>query len=240
MLLLGAGCTAAQVPPAESGPAGKKPAPAAQAPSAETPEDLKTRLESAMDEPDPAKRAAALESILEALPPGSPPHEFLSAMVVQAWAAAGDLERMEKASKAITIRDTPMHADVLNAMAYALAEAGVRLTEAEFRVQQALDILDRLEKESGDPRAGAALRSRRGAYLDTLGWIHFKNGKLDEAERRVRESLEYVEDPEVLYHLAVILEKKGDIAGAKNAYAAVAALDGPYAEEARKALKRLQ
>lgn len=238
LLLLGLGC--AQDRPAVKEDSKPESAAAASAPKGQTGGDLRSRLESAMDEPDPAVRAAALEAVLKELPPESPPYEFLSAMIVQAWAAAGNLEKMEAASKAITIRDTPMHADVLNAMAYAYAEAGTRLTEAEFRAQQALDIIDRLARQSGGGEAAEALKTRRGAYLDTLGWIHFKNGKLEEAERLIRQSLEYVEDPEVLYHLAVVLEKKGDIEGARNAYTAVAAFEGSYAEKAKEALERLQ
>ena len=60
----------------------------------------------------------------------------------------------------------PRNAPVLNYYGYMLGDLGIRLDEAEALVQQAL-------KE--DPF--------NGAYLDSLGWIYFKESKFGSSER---------------------------------------------------------
>ena len=53
--------------------------------------------------------------------------------------------------------------------------------------------------------------SENGAFLDTLGWAHFKNGQVEQAIRVLRRAVE--RDPNAglhKYHLGVALMKKGD------------------------------
>ena len=59
----------------------------------------------------------------------------------------------------------PKNAPALNYYGYMLGDLGIRLDEAEALVQRALE---------EDPY--------NGAYLDSLGWIYYKQNKLDEAE----------------------------------------------------------
>jgi len=66
----------------------------------------------------------------------------------------------------------PKNAPVLNYYGYMLGDLGIRLDEAEALVQQAL-------KE--DPY--------NGAYLDSLGWIYFKENKLSASETTLRKAV---------------------------------------------------
>ena len=59
----------------------------------------------------------------------------------------------------------PDHAGALNYLGYMLADRNVRLDEAYQMIQKAVD----LEPENG-------------AYLDSLGWVYYRQGKLTEAE----------------------------------------------------------
>ncbi|MDD5704553.1 MAG: tetratricopeptide repeat protein [Kiritimatiellae bacterium] len=83
------------------------------------------------------------------------------------------------------------HADAMlqNHLAYFWAVLNVRLDEAEKLVRQAL---------REEPR--------NGAFVDTLGWIYFRQNRLDEAlaQLTLAESLEG-EDPTILDHLGDVL-----------------------------------
>ena len=112
-------------------------------------------------------------------------------------------------------------AEAYNYLGYSLADRGMHLDEARDLIQKALDI---------DPW--------NGAYLDSLGWAYFKQGRLDEAldalERAVRE---FPDDPAVLEHLGDTYDKKGDVLRAKGSWQR--ALDaGPEDDAARESLKR--
>jgi Tfp pilus assembly protein PilF len=83
----------------------------------------------------------------------------------------------------------------LNYLGYILADQGIKLDEAHDMIQRALD----LEPENG-------------AYLDSLGWVYYRQEKFDLAERQLLRSLErYGRDPVVLTHLGDVYQKLGDV-----------------------------
>jgi tetratricopeptide (TPR) repeat protein len=87
----------------------------------------------------------------------------------------------------------PANAPVLNYYGYMLGDLGQRLDEAQSFVQQAL-------KE--DPY--------NGAYLDSLGWIYYKQNKLAEAEAALRKAVERdSHDPTIHSHLGDVYAKLG-------------------------------
>src|SRR6266568_3280810 len=95
----------------------------------------------------------------------------------------------------------PKNAPVLNYYGYMLGDLGIRLDEAEALVQRAL-------KE--DPF--------NGAYLDSLGWIYFKENKLGASESTLRKALERERhDATIHSHLGDLYAKTGrtDLAGAE-------------------------
>ena len=105
----------------------------------------------------------------------------------------------EQFKKALAVN--PKNAPVLNYYGYMLGDLGIRLDEAEALVQQAL-------KE--DPF--------NGAYLDSLGWIYFKENKLDVSESTLRKAVEREKhDATIHSHLGDLYAKTGrsDLAAAE-------------------------
>ena len=87
----------------------------------------------------------------------------------------------------------PKNAPVLNYYGYMLGDLGIRLDEAEDLVQQAL-------KEE----------PYNGAYLDSLGWIYFKQNKFAESEAALRKAVEREShDATIHSHLGDLFAKTG-------------------------------
>ena len=87
----------------------------------------------------------------------------------------------------------PANAAVLNYYGYMLGDLGIRLDEAEALVQQAL---------KQDPY--------NGAYLDSLGWIYFKENKLGASETTLRKAVERERhDATIHSHLGDLYAKTG-------------------------------
>jgi tetratricopeptide (TPR) repeat protein len=87
----------------------------------------------------------------------------------------------------------PNHAGALNYLGYMLVDHGMKVDEATKMIQKALDI---------DPE--------NGAYLDSLGWAFYQQGKLDEAETLLIRALDRIgQDPTVHDHLADVYLKLG-------------------------------
>lgn len=87
----------------------------------------------------------------------------------------------------------PKNAPVLNYYGYMLGDLGLRLDEAEAMVKKAL-------KE--EPFSGA--------YMDSLGWIYYKQGKLAEAEATLRRAVQRESrDATIHAHLGDVYAKSG-------------------------------
>jgi tetratricopeptide (TPR) repeat protein len=87
----------------------------------------------------------------------------------------------------------PKNAQVLNYYGYMLADRGLRLDEAKDLIQRAVD-----------------LEPQNGAYLDSLGWVYYKQNKLENAESMLRKALEHEpHDPTIREHLGDVLIKQG-------------------------------
>jgi Flp pilus assembly protein TadD len=87
----------------------------------------------------------------------------------------------------------PKGAAVLNYYGYMLGDLGIRLDEAQSLVKRAL---------AEDPY--------NGAYLDSLGWIYYKQNKLPDAEATLRKALaREAHDPTIHSHLGDVYAKSG-------------------------------
>jgi predicted Zn-dependent protease len=53
------------------------------------------------------------------------------------------------------------------------------------------------------------LEPDNGAYLDSLGWVYFRQGKLDDARGLLERALERMPDPTVRDHLGDVYLKLG-------------------------------
>lgn len=99
-------------------------------------------------------------------------------------------------------RDYPEDAEVANSLGYFLAEKDTDLELAERLVREALAV---------DPN--------NGAYLDSLGWVFYRQGELDDAfDYLVRAVNVLPEDPVVLEHLGRVLQAMGRTTEARQTY----------------------
>lgn len=94
----------------------------------------------------------------------------------------------------------PENSTALNYLGYMFADRGVHLEEAHDLIQRALD-----------------LEPNNGAYLDSLGWVYFRQGKLELAAKYLERSLkQFGRDPVVHTHLGDVYFKQGRVAEAKE------------------------
>ena len=98
----------------------------------------------------------------------------------------------------------PENAGALNYLGYMFAEAGIKLDEAAKLVGRALEL---------DPN--------NGAYLDSLGWVYYRQNRLPEAENLLVQALQRIgKDPTVHDHLGDIYFKQGKTRDAINQWQA--------------------
>ncbi|WP_449429860.1 tetratricopeptide repeat protein [Pseudomonas putida] len=112
-----------------------------------------------------------------------------------------DLAQMEKDLRAIIARE-PENAMALNALGYTLADRTTRYGEAKALIDKAHQLTP------DDP-----------AVLDSLGWVNYRLGNLDEAERYLRQALVRFPDHEVAAHLGEVLWANGKRREARQVWA---------------------
>lgn len=112
-----------------------------------------------------------------------------------------DLVQMEKDLRVIIERE-PDNAMALNALGYTLADRTTRYDEA-------LELIQRAHKLSPDDPA----------ILDSLGWVNYRLGRLDQAESYLRQALEKYPDHEVAAHLGEVLWARGKQSEARKVWA---------------------
>ena len=107
----------------------------------------------------------------------------------QAMAAerAGQLAEMERLLRQLMQRHPDYH-HAYNALGYALADRNERLPEAKGLIQKALQA------------------APNDAYiLDSLGWVEYRLGNLDEARRILQDAYRRQPDAEIAAHLGEVL-----------------------------------
>jgi len=113
------------------------------------------------------------------------------------------------------IRLAPDSAEAFNYLGYSLADRNERLDDSVQLIKRALEI---------DPH--------NGAYLDSLGWAYFRQGRTEDARVALEQAVrEFPRDATVLEHLGDVHAKLGDNASARTFWQR--ALDaGPDTKEA--------
>jgi Flp pilus assembly protein TadD len=150
----------------------------------------------------------------------APENAELEVSLGQALLNTGEKDKaLEAFEKGVEISQTPV---VWNNVAYALAEHNLELDKAAQYAESAIAAtaanlrnieLSRLSLDDLNQVASI------GVYWDTLGWINFRKGELDQAERYIRAAWLLNQQGEVGDHLAQIYEKRGDKQQAARMYA---------------------
>ncbi len=96
--------------------------------------------------------------------------QALTMRLANVYETGGRIADAERELRKLMAAD-PLNADALNSLSYLLAEHGLKLPEAVDLAQRALKI------EPGNP-----------AFLDTLGWALFKQGRTDDAAAAIEKS----------------------------------------------------
>jgi tetratricopeptide (TPR) repeat protein len=105
----------------------------------------------------------------------------------------GKLQEAEPEFRAL-LADNPDDASVLNYLGYSLADRGQKLDEAESYIAKAVSL---------DPK--------NGAYMDSLGWVHYKQGKYKAAALELRKAVDLIGDDDQIWdHLGGAEFKNGD------------------------------
>lgn len=133
----------------------------------------------------------------------------------------GRVEVMEQQLRAVMALAPDNH-HAYNALGYSLAERNVRLQEAHALIAKAL------EMAPGDPY-----------IMDSMGWVQYRMGKLDEAEKYLRAAYALRRDPEIAVHLGEVLFQKGRQADAQQLWREARAKD-PQNDTLRSTLARLR
>ncbi len=133
----------------------------------------------------------------------------------------GKVDVMEKQLRDVMALAPDNH-HAYNALGYSLAERNVRLQEAQALVTKAL------EMAPGDP-----------FIMDSMGWVHYRMGNLDEAEKFLRRAYALRRDPEIAVHLGEVLFQKGRQADAQQLWREASAKD-PQNDTLRNTLARLR
>jgi len=146
------------------------------------------------------KEAEGAARAAEVLPGSARDNEmvwFLLGAIYERQKFYDKAEEQFKKVLAVNLKNAP----VLNYYGYMLGDLGIRLDEAEALVQRAL-------KEE----------PYNGGYLDSLGWIYFKQNKQADAEVMLRKAVgREGHDPTIHSHLGDVYAKRGraDLAAAE-------------------------
>jgi tetratricopeptide (TPR) repeat protein len=127
---------------------------------------------------------------------------------------------MEKSLRKV-IAKAPDNMHAYNALGYSLADRNVRLKEAHQLITKALKMAP------DDP-----------FILDSMGWVQYRMGHLDEAETHLRKAYTLRNDPEIAVHLGEVLWKKGDKDDARKLWREAQAKD-PKNDALKSTLARL-
>ncbi|HKX57075.1 MAG TPA: tetratricopeptide repeat protein, partial [Xanthomonadales bacterium] len=99
----------------------------------------------------------------------------------------GNIELAESDLMFVLAQDSE-NAPALNALGYTLADQTDRLDEAEDLIRRAYELMP-----------------DDAAITDSMGWVAFKQGRLEEAESYLRQALGLDNNPEIAAHLGEVL-----------------------------------
>jgi tetratricopeptide (TPR) repeat protein len=137
--------------------------------------------------------------------------------------AAEKLDKVDEMEKLLrqVIADKPDYHHAYNALGYSLADRKLRLPEARELVKKALEFAP------NDP-----------FILDSLGWVEFRSGNLDQALEILQGAFQARPDAEIAAHLGEVMWAMGQQAQARAVWKA-AVLQSPENDTLLQTIKRL-
>lgn len=132
----------------------------------------------------------------------------------------GKLDLMEQSLLQV-IAQAPDNHNAYNALGYAFAERNIRLPEALALIEKALKMAP------DDP-----------FIMDSMAWVQFRMGHLEQAETLLRRAYSLRSDPEIGIHLGEVLWQKGEKAEAQKFWRDARSKD-PASEALKNTLTRL-
>jgi tetratricopeptide (TPR) repeat protein len=116
----------------------------------------------------------------------------------------------------------PNNAPALNALGYILADQTERYAEAYDYIKRAL------EQQPNDP-----------ATIDSMGWVQYKLGNLEQAQQYLEQAMELYPDDEIAAHLGEVLWVSGQREAALNIWRSGLELE-PQSRYILRTLQRLK
>lgn len=139
------------------------------------------------------KKYEKAEETFEQLLADNPEHTGATYGIAAVYQTIGAFEKAEKYLLK-TLEIEPGHEYALNALGYLYAVQEIKLDEAEALVKRALQ-----------------KSPKNGAYLDSLGWVYFKQGRIAEAITLLEEANQQLPDnAEILMHLGDAYLENGE------------------------------
>lgn len=137
--------------------------------------------------------------------------------------AADKIDRFDIVEKDLRrlIELKPDNAHAYNALGYSLAERGIRLAEALALIQKAVEL------SPEDPY-----------IMDSLGWVYFRMGKIQEGLNYLNLAFSSRPDPEIAAHLGEVLWVQGERENAEKIWRSALEID-PDNETLLDTMKRL-
>ncbi len=122
----------------------------------------------------------------------------------------GNMPSAEENFRYLLVKD-PDNANILNYLGYALADRGLKLTEAEAFIAKAV---------KADPA--------NGAYRDSIAWVHYKQGNYQAAHKEIGDALKIINDDPILWgHAGDVFAAESDWQAAWRAYSIAFTLERP-------------
>ncbi len=109
--------------------------------------------------------------------------------------------------------------DTLNNIGYALADKNIALDQAQDYLERALHGVEAASAQPDAPE-GERLRTTRvlGKVWDSVGWLYFRQGKYEQAQRFLHAAWLLAQDPMAGDHLGQLYERQGKKSEAAHIY----------------------
>jgi tetratricopeptide (TPR) repeat protein len=185
-----------------------------------------------MQQGDGAGAVDAAEAAIARLPEDKKKDDRYQLLLGQAQIKAGTKDKGR--DTLVAMMKTTQDPMMMNNSAYELAEAGEALAESELATRKAMDTITEETKTwtlDENPQTLSAKSRSLIAIWDTLGWILYREGKLDEADDYLKAAWRNVQSDVMAEHVGAVAEAKGKKDEALTAYVLGIAQSRPGAEQ---------